>query len=131
PTWRFAIKPHANRPSGKINHKPLRNGPAYVNRGTLTMFVRRTRAVRLVLAAALPLLDIAAPARAAEPEQAPIFVSGHEDYHTYPIPSFLVTQKGTLLAFCEGRKKSSSDNFRSRRARSLDRFPSPGHNWVR
>src|SRR5262249_329924 len=46
---------------------------------------------------------------AAGPEQAPVFVSGQGGYHTYRIPSLLVTQKGTLLAFCEGRKSSSSD----------------------
>lgn len=42
-------------------------------------------------------------------EQAPVFVSGREGYHTYRIPALVVTQKGTLLAFCEGRKHSSGD----------------------
>jgi len=46
---------------------------------------------------------------ALEPVQTPLFVSGEGGYHTYRIPSLLVTAKGTLLAFCEGRKKSSSD----------------------
>jgi sialidase-1 len=45
----------------------------------------------------------------AEPEQTPIFVSGQSGYHTYRIPSLIVTKLGTLLAFCEGRKKNSSD----------------------
>jgi len=31
-----------------------------------------------------------------------VFVSSTGDYHTYRIPSLLVTPKGTLLAFCEG-----------------------------
>lgn len=44
-----------------------------------------------------------------EPVQEVVFQSGKEDYHTYRIPSLLVTKKGTLLAFCEGRKKSTSD----------------------
>jgi len=39
----------------------------------------------------------------------PVFVSGEGGYHTYRIPSLLVTREGTLLAFCEGRKHSSSD----------------------
>jgi sialidase-1 len=38
-----------------------------------------------------------------------VFVSGQDGYHTYRIPAAIVTPKGTLLAFCEGRKKSTSD----------------------
>jgi sialidase-1 len=53
---------------------------------------------------------VAAPARTPDLEQTPIFVSGQDGYHTYRIPSLLVTNKGTLLAFCEGRKKSNSDS---------------------
>lgn len=41
--------------------------------------------------------------------QAPVFTSGEGGYHTYRIPALLVTPRGTLLAFCEGRKKGSSD----------------------
>jgi sialidase-1 len=63
---------------------------------------------RAFLAAAL-LLTVAASAPAAGLEQASIFVSGRDAYHTYRIPSLLVTKKGTLLAFCEGRKKGASD----------------------
>jgi sialidase-1 len=48
-------------------------------------------------------------ARAAEPEQAPVFVAGQDGYHTYRIPSLIVTPKGTLLAFCEGRKNGRGD----------------------
>jgi sialidase-1 len=40
---------------------------------------------------------------------APVFVSGQAGYHTYRIPAIIVTQKGTVLAFCEGRKNSRSD----------------------
>ena len=38
-----------------------------------------------------------------------VFISGQDGYHTYRIPSLIVTPKGTLLAFAEGRKTSRSD----------------------
>lgn len=38
-----------------------------------------------------------------------IFVSGTNGYNTYRIPALLSTEKGTILAFCEGRKNSKSD----------------------
>ncbi len=38
-----------------------------------------------------------------------VFVSGEQGYHTYRIPSLLVTARGTLLAFAEGRKSGSGD----------------------
>lgn len=42
--------------------------------------------------------------------QTDVFVSGAEGYHTYRIPSLIVSTKGTLLAFCEGRKDSRADS---------------------
>ncbi|MFM7182704.1 MAG: exo-alpha-sialidase [Verrucomicrobiales bacterium] len=38
-----------------------------------------------------------------------VFVSGQDGYHTYRIPAIIRTPSGALLAFCEGRKNSSSD----------------------
>jgi sialidase-1 len=38
-----------------------------------------------------------------------VFVSGRHGYHTYRIPSLIRTPRGTLLAFCEGRKNSTAD----------------------
>jgi len=38
-----------------------------------------------------------------------VFISGRGGYDTYRIPAMVVTNKGTILAFCEGRKNSSSD----------------------
>ncbi|MBE7560963.1 exo-alpha-sialidase [bacterium] len=39
-----------------------------------------------------------------------LFVSGEGGYHTYRIPALAVTRRGSLLAFCEGRKRSRSDS---------------------
>ncbi len=38
------------------------------------------------------------------PKHFDVFVSGAEGYHTFRIPAAVVTPKGTLLAFCEGRE---------------------------
>jgi len=42
-------------------------------------------------------------------EQTDLFVGGQEGYHTYRIPALAVSHKGTILAFCEGRKHGSGD----------------------
>ena len=39
-----------------------------------------------------------------------VFVSGQEGYHTFRIPALLTSKKGTLLAFCEGRKDGRGDH---------------------
>ncbi len=41
--------------------------------------------------------------------ETPIFISGENSYNTYRIPALVVSGDGTILAFCEGRKNSSSD----------------------
>jgi len=43
-------------------------------------------------------------------KQAPVYVSGEGGYHTYRIPALVISQKGTLLAFCEGRRNSGADD---------------------
>ncbi len=61
----------------------------------------------------LPLLIAVAlftPAAANGPQYTNVFTSGQEGYHSFRIPSLIVTQKKTLLAFCEGRKTSRSDH---------------------
>ena len=45
-----------------------------------------------------------------EPFKTPVFVGGTDGYHTYRIPALVVSKKGTLLAFCEGRKTGRSDH---------------------
>ena len=57
----------------------------------------------LLLLAAIPLL-------AADPTQTELFRAGEGGYHTYRIPALILTAKGTLLAFCEGRRGSASDS---------------------
>jgi sialidase-1 len=51
--------------------------------------------------------------RAEEPqplfEEQTLFKAGENGYHTYRIPALLITKRGTVLAFCEARKHSSSD----------------------
>jgi len=47
---------------------------------------------------------------AAEPIESIPFRAGDDGYFTYRIPSLLVSTKRTLLAFCEGRKTSESDD---------------------
>ncbi len=43
------------------------------------------------------------------PVQSDLFVSGTEGYKAFRIPAMVVTRKGTILAICEGRKASFSD----------------------
>ncbi len=87
----------------------------------------------------LPLIALAllcASATAAHPTTIPaeplappadIYISGQDGYHTYRIPSLLVTPKGTLLAFAEGRKSSRSDTGHIDLV--LKRSTDQGHTW--
>lgn len=42
--------------------------------------------------------------------QHPVFVSGENGYDTYRIPAIVTTTRGTVLAFCEGRKSGRGDS---------------------
>src|SRR4051812_5042846 len=55
-----------------------------------------------VLSAPIFLSSGHAPAQ--EPPSTLLFDSGKEGYKRYRIPALLTTPKGTVLAFCEGRK---------------------------
>jgi sialidase-1 len=63
----------------------------------------------LILAMLLLAFSVSA-AQGQEITQTPVFVAGQNGYHTYRIPSVIVTAKGTLLAFCEGRKLGRADS---------------------
>jgi len=41
--------------------------------------------------------------------QVDVFTAGQDNVHTYRIPAMIVTNKGTVLAFCEARKQSEKD----------------------
>ena len=63
----------------------------------------------------LVLLGMAEKTATAQPDnfkilfQTDIWVNGVDGYHTYRIPTLVCSKRGTLLAFCEGRKTSSED----------------------
>ena len=62
-----------------------------------------------VAAPGLLFLLLLGRAAADDPAQLSVFTAGENGYHTYRIPSLIVSPKGTLLAFCEGRKKGRGD----------------------
>lgn len=62
----------------------------------------RTFALLLVLAATF--------ARADDLVQSDVFAAGRDGYHTFRIPAMVVTNKGTVLAFAEGRKNGRGDS---------------------
>lgn len=59
---------------------------------------------------AIVLLLAAVTLPAADLTQVEVFRSGTGGYHTYRIPALVTTVKGTLLAFCEGRRNGPGDS---------------------
>jgi sialidase-1 len=45
-----------------------------------------------------------------EPRGVDVFEAGKDGYHTFRIPSIIVSPKGTLIAVCEGRKSGRGDS---------------------
>jgi sialidase-1 len=56
-----------------------------------------------------------------------VFLRGQDGYHTYRIPTMVVTSKGTVLLFCEGRKNGRRD--RGDIDMLLKRSEDGGRNW--
>ena len=65
--------------------------------------------MRASLAALVFFLLQPASSQAQPPAESTVFTSGKDGYHTFRIPAVVVTKKGTVLAFCEGRKDGRSD----------------------
>lgn len=57
-----------------------------------------------------------------------LYQASTEGYHTYRIPALVVSNKGTLLAFCEARKHSSADHGHIEMA--LKRSFDHGETWT-
>lgn len=57
----------------------------------------------------LVLLTLAGTATSYSQSEVSVFTAGESGYSSYRIPSLIVTKKGSLLAFCEGRKDGAGD----------------------
>jgi sialidase-1 len=76
------------------------------------MFNLRMRVVWFVLTATSIVFSVGtvwAEAPSAALEQTPLWTAGDDGYHTYRIPSLIVTKAGSLVAFAEARKRGTSD----------------------
>ena len=72
---------------------------------------------------------VAKPSAAIEtPVKTDLFVAGEDGYATYRIPGIVVTQRGTILAYCAARKDGIGDwaDIDIALRRSLD----GGHSWL-
>lgn len=61
------------------------------------------------------------------PRHVTLFRAGEGGYHTYRIPALITTPQGTLLAFCEGRRRSMGDSGEIHLL--LRRSHDAGHTW--
>ncbi len=73
------------------------------------------------------LLLLAGTACASELTRTNVFIGGQEGFHTYRIPSLIVSKTGTILAFAEGRK-SRTDQAENKLV--LKRSTDAGTTWL-
>jgi len=66
-------------------------------------------AFAFVLAASLWLVTAAQGGEGGMISKTDVFIGGQDGYAAYRIPALAVTDRGTVLAFCEGRKNSAQD----------------------
>lgn len=69
----------------------------------------RAKAMTLKIFLCLSLLVVSESTITYSQSPAALFTAGESGYSSYRIPSLIATKKGTLLAFCEGRKDGVSD----------------------
>jgi sialidase-1 len=78
------------------------------------VFAQPFTVMRSVTSILLALAGLAGPSSAADAptrlEEQVLWTAGQDGYHTYRIPALLVTAKGSVLAFCEGRKTGAGDH---------------------
>ncbi len=70
------------------------------------MFACRIRLVWVFLVVATKVAALSADERSL----VDVYVAGSDGYHTYRIPALVASPRGTILAFCEGRKTGRADH---------------------
>lgn len=65
---------------------------------------------KLSIPSVLILVAFASSVAAQATSNVDVFVAGQDGYFAYRIPALIASRQGTLLAFCEGRKASLSDD---------------------
>jgi sialidase-1 len=92
--------------SSIITFKTMKAPPA----SFLLSSLRSHRALAFIPIVVVAASAVRMSATAADLPQIDVFTAGQDGYHTFRIPALVVTQKGALLAICEGRKTGRGDH---------------------
>jgi sialidase-1 len=95
----------------KADHRVLRGGSWLTTPGQCRS-ARRNHDEPLAVHSDIGFRVVCAPMprrESGEPLFSDVFVAGQDGVNTYRIPSLLVAEDGSLLAFCEARKESQED----------------------